>query len=72
MKKSRRVTLLPVRLEANLIGNHKSMLTFVSQTPGSVVNYAVALDNSVLLDMMDALKRGNCFEKVLTTDNLVR
>jgi hypothetical protein len=66
MNATRRISVRPIRTEAVLIGNQKSVLSFVTKSPatGNHTSYDVVIDNGTLLEMMDALKRGQHFEKV--------
>jgi hypothetical protein len=64
MKSTRHISITPARAEAVLIGNHKSVLSFTVRTASGFACYDVTLDNGLLLDMMDALKRGQTFERV--------
>lgn len=65
MKKlHRHISVRPVRISANLIGNHKSHLDFMVQTQKGFTHYDVIIDNGLLLEMVDTLKRGISFDRL--------
>jgi len=64
MKNHRHISVRPVRISAGLIGNNKSHIDFMVATQKGFAHYDVTIDTALLLEMVDMLKRGICFDRV--------
>lgn len=66
MKKlHRHISVKPLRISAGLIGNQKSHLDFMVQTQKGFAHYDVTLPTGALFEMVEILKRGISFDKVV-------